>query len=187
MIINITGTSGSGKSTIVRDVMKRYSIVQPEHTEGRRQPISYYCEKDEFNKGLVVIGHYETPCGGCDTIKTPDEVQRQIIGAHEMGCHVLYEGIIIQDDTKRRIALHKAGYPFAVILLTTTLDVCLAGIQARRDARGDARPLDPSNTQERMERQITRARKLRAAGVTVHEFSRQQALEFCLKEFGFND
>ena len=69
MIVNIRGTSGSGKSTIVVRVCGLYDKKTPHFLEGRKNPYYYVFEK-EGHKPLAILGHYESPCGGCDTIYT---------------------------------------------------------------------------------------------------------------------
>jgi hypothetical protein len=182
MIFNFRGTSGAGKSHLTRELMAKFPPQRPIEKEGRKQPIAYDC-----GEKLIALGHYETACGGCDTISIPgamDFVYGEVRKYHEMGRHVLYEGVIVQDDTKRAIQLHQDGFPLVVVFLTTPLETCLAGIQARRDARGDTRPLNPTNTANRIPRLKKHAANLRNAGVPVVELSREEALAFCLKELG---
>ena len=42
MIINVRGTSGSGKSTIVRNAMDLFTWRGPVHVKGRKQPLGYW-------------------------------------------------------------------------------------------------------------------------------------------------
>jgi hypothetical protein len=182
MILNFRGTSGAGKSFLVRELMALFGPIEPIHIPARRQPIGYDC-----GGKLYVLGHYETACGGCDTISVPgamDYVYKEIRDWHAKGRHILYEGVIVQDDTKRAIQLHKDGRPLTVVFLTTPLADCLAGIQARRDARGDSRPLDPTNTRNRIPRLKKHAQNLKAAGVPVLELSRADALAKCRELLG---
>lgn len=178
MIVNIRGTGGAGKSTAVKAVMLRYGVVTPVHVEGRRRPVGYVCERAVMGSGssLFVVGHYETACGGGDTIKTPSEVFELARRYSSDGLDVLFEGIISQDDVRRTVELSK-DYDLTVVVLTTTLADCLAGIEARRAARGDSRPLDPSNTESRARRLAGHVRRLREAGVRVLEESRETAVE----------
>lgn len=185
MIVNIRGTGGSGKSTVVRRIMEHYPNRVPINVLGRKQPQAYRCFRVEHDgtagsdpvysaKPLYVVGHYETACGGGDTIKTPAEVFDLVRKAAETGDDVLFEGIISQDDTTRTIELART-LPLTVLFLNTPLAECLAGIQARRDLRGDERPLNPKNTESRMKRCLSHYSKLRDAGLSVEKFDRESA------------
>lgn len=174
MIINIRGTGGAGKSTLVREVMLRYPKRTPEYISERKQPIGYRCE--QFGKSsLWVVGHYESPCGGGDTMPTPAAVFDSVRAAAQRGDDTIFEGIISQDDTLRSIQLSRE-YAVLVLALDVPIDVCLASIQGRRDARGDVRPLNPTNTVNRARRLVGTMRKLVTAGVDARWVSRDEAL-----------
>lgn len=185
MIINIRGTGGSGKSTVVRRIMELYPKKEPIFIQGRRQPLRYdlYPNAEEplwsptGPLPLVVPGHYETPTGGCDTLKSIEDVYQILYFTVQREMNAIFEGIISQDDVTRAVALSKrvGRENFLVITLTTPLAECLKGIQARRDARGDARPLSPTNTTNRAKRVKQIASRLKDAGVLVEALDREQA------------
>ena len=174
LAINIQGTSGSGKSTLVRSIMLHYQANAPCYVDGRKQP-HHYLLSVEGRPCLVVPGHYATPCGGCDTLKTVDDVYATVHKAIEAKSNVLYEGIMVADDTRRAIDLNSIA-EVHVILLTTPIETCLASIQNRRDARGDTRPLNPKNTISRARAHENGCKRLEAEGVAVHRLSRDEAL-----------
>jgi ABC-type dipeptide/oligopeptide/nickel transport system ATPase subunit len=193
-VINLRGTGGSGKSTVVRRVVDLYQNHEKCGAPGRRQP--YYTQ--HWNKSIVrgvlrVPGHYETACGGCDTIKTVDEVYGLVMGGVEHTHDVLYEGIMVQDDLRRAFDLDTRlkAQPWRemwnpdtlpglhVICLTTPLEVCLDAIRTRRLARGDERPLDPKNTTGRYHSQLRMQQRLRDAGVQVEALDREAAFLRC--------
>lgn len=189
MIVNLRGTSGAGKSTVVREVVRAYTPGGIEYLglQGRRQPYGYiHTALRAGISRLYVPGHYETPCGGCDTIKTVDEVYALVTRYAAEGFDVLYEGIMVQDDVRRAIefsAVYKAD--FQVVALDTPIDVCLAGIQSRRDTKGDARPLNPKNTISRAKSVDRNMIKLAEAGVMTWTLSRETAPDTILKWFGW--
>jgi hypothetical protein len=149
MIINIRGTSGSGKSTLVRRVMSAYATVRPEYTADRRQPISYHCvHPAPGGAPLRVLGHYETPCGGCDTIPAQRELEAMARALHTDGANVLYEGLLCSHEQKRTTAMwDDPALDYRVIVLDVPLDVCLASVNARRRAKKpEAEDVNPANT-----------------------------------------
>jgi hypothetical protein len=131
MIIHIKGCSGSGKSTVVNKVMSQYDERVPEYIPGRKQPIGYVLRKAGL-KDLFVVGHYETDCGGCDTIKFADETFDIVRQRHAQGFNVLFEGLLLTADAKRTISLHEEGLPLFVVNMNTDLETCLASINERR-------------------------------------------------------
>jgi len=179
MVINLRGTSGSGKSTIVRTLMQRYMVRTPNFREGRKQPVSYTCTHPD-HKPLFVVGHYETACGGGDTINGLDVIYEMVNNAAERGEDVIYEGLILQSDVLRCIDTAKR-FPTIVIGLNTSLDECIAGIQSRRDARGDTRPLSPKNTIAKMKTMPHQQRRLKDAGVNFKLLNRADAMVVVLE------
>lgn len=154
MIIQIRGTSGSGKSTIVKSIMDLYPPcgVKPVMRVGRKRPICYrldHLEKEEPQ--LAVIGHYGTKCGGCDTISTPGQsypiIFELIRRNAEEGRNVLFEGLLISGDVKWSSKLNDLD--FLIIELTTSLKDCLDSVNKRRMIRmeGAYTPVNPANTE----------------------------------------
>lgn len=187
MIVNVRGTSGSGKSYLACRVASTYGTEGSEafYVEKRKRPIANIYTSYRYIPQLYVPGHYDTPCGGCDTVKTPQGVYDLIIPQIERGLNVLYEGIMVQDDVTRAVALHNQ-FPgqLTVIGLTTPLEECLAGVQSRRDARGKTEPLNPKNTEDRYRRVLRSLDRLEEAGVSVLRLDREEALKVTLNIFG---
>lgn len=182
--INLRGTGGSGKSTVVRRVMALYKAKIPYDAFARKRPMGYQLGHEGSGiVSLFVPGHYETACGGCDTIKTVDEVYKMVNSAVDEGLDVLYEGIMVQDDVRRAVELDKRlranGSQLIVIGLITPLVDCLAAIRARREERGDTKPLNPKNTTGRFNSQKNIQARLKDAGVTVERLDREAAFLRC--------
>lgn len=141
MIINIRGTSGSGKSTLMRRIMEHpdYGRRLKYHIDGRKQPIGYVLQRLHGND-LAIIGHYETACGGCDTIQKMEEIFRLVRESHAAGHDVMFEGLLISADVNRAQALHDDGLPFTVIALDKVpLETCLDSVNQRRNNADEAR------------------------------------------------
>lgn len=195
VVINLRGTGGSGKSTVVRRVMELYTEKLDVVALGRKQPQGYLLTNVEGmapHDQLYVPGHYNTACGGCDTIKTVDLVYELVNRYVELGSSVLYEGIMVQDDVRRAVELDhrlkEAGVKSAesgtedkqpsglfVIRLNTPIEVSLASIRARRAEAGNEKPLSEKNTRTRHESQVRIAGRLKDAGVRVEVLDREAA------------
>ncbi len=188
MIIQIRGTGGSGKSTLVRAVMDRYRNRLPVFEEGRRQPIGYVLSNataevgQEPTRALYIPGHYETPCGGCDTISTGfDKIFELVRTAHANHYDVLFEGMMLCSDVRRVIDLQNDGIPLSIVDLDVDEDTCIESINIRRRAKNpDAKPVNEKNTRARHRMCIKGRGKLVNAGVTVFHLNREEALPHIL-------
>lgn len=179
MIIQIRGTSGSGKSTIVRNILELFpkEKVKPVMRVGRKRPIAYRCKSDP---DLAIIGHYETKCGGCDTISIPGQSYPMIFELiqrnAQMGRNVLFEGLLISGDVKWSSQLSKMD--FRIIELSTSLEECLDSINTRRELRLGEKytPVNPDNTQAKYAL-ISRgnAKLNKEFGIPVEVLSREAA------------
>lgn len=184
MIIQIRGTSGSGKSTIVREVMSK-TVKYPLYVPDRKQPLLYRCGSPANpSVNFSVIGHYETKCGGCDTISIPGESYGIIFGRVRSealeGSNVLFEGLLISGDINHTARLKDLG--LTIIELTVPLEECLASVNERRRARMEAagkpfEPVNPHNTSAKYKLiQKSCVRLERDHGITVERHDRAWAL-----------
>lgn len=186
MIIQIRGTSGSGKSTIVRDVLAMGHQKVRFTRQGRRQPVGYLAvwegTPQEPGRKVAIPGHYETACGGCDTLPSYDDTFALVRQGRSMTDRVLFEGLLVAEEVKRTVELHNS-YPgeLVVIQLTTDVETCLESIRARRAARGDTRPLKEDNTRNRVKTIEKACEKLREAGVRVIQADRDEAKRLVLE------
>lgn len=140
-IINVRGTSGSGKTWIVKAIMEKYPAIEPIHEEGRKKPLVYEC-KAVGVLPLIVLGHYDTACGGCDTLKTRDQVFGLARDWHAKGYNVLFEGLMIGGEVNRTVELPDC----TVINLTTDVGICVQSVIDRRLAAGNDKPFNEKNT-----------------------------------------
>lgn len=171
-IIQIRGTSGSGKSTVMTHVMESLEW-DGVLVGGRKKPL-YYVNRE---LRIAALGHYETVCGGCDTIGAAPAVYDLTIKllSNEAICIVLQEGLLLSEDVKWTKKLHEDGYDIRALFLVTELEECLARIAARRKGVGNNKPLNPGNTSRRVG-VIEGARlKLEGAGVKCRRCSSTQA------------
>lgn len=178
LVVEVRGTSGSGKTTVVRAVMESMKKWIPCFKTGRKNPLFY--EHDP--SGIIVLGHYEATCGGCDNVgsaRAVYELLNEVIGQHNPPA-VLCEGLLLSEDVKWSSQIPG----LRAVFLTTPLDECLRRVAGRREKAGNAKPLDPRNTANRVA-VIERARvKLSAAGVDCRRASTGQAAGMILKWLG---
>lgn len=179
MIIQVRGTSGSGKSTIVKNVMALYRNVRPVMRTGRKRPIAYRCGVKP--EELTIIGHYETKCGGCDTISTPGQsypIIFELIRRNATdGRNVLFEGLLISGDVKWSSKLNDLD--FRIIELTTSLEECLDSVNTRRKLRleEDYTPVNPLNTETKHKLIQRSCEKLnKEFGIPVERLGREAAM-----------
>jgi len=183
MIINIRGTSGSGKSFLVRHIMSLYSNKEPVRVEDRKQPLYYIMRNGEGTPELAVLGHYESPCGGCDTITKIDTTYQLIQEQIALGRNVLFEGLLLTNEINRTKELPDCR----VVFIEETIETCLAGVNARRQARGEMEPVPTKNTtakHSQAKRAAQRFEELPGKPVQVFRCNRQQAADLIEEMLG---
>jgi ABC-type dipeptide/oligopeptide/nickel transport system ATPase component len=145
MLVKLHGTSGSGKSTIARQLiaLDPKPILQK---NGKGKIESYYILIPHSIKPLYVLGDYSNQCGGMDGV-SPTERQMDLIEDHAYRGHVFYEGLL-GSEYYGKVGEYtlKFGDDHIFAFLDTPLDLCLERVQKRRDERGDFREFNPDNT-----------------------------------------
>lgn len=161
--VNIRGTGGSGKTVVARTIAKLYESKKPVYQVGRKQPVRYVLSHPD-RRPLEMLGHYETACGGCDTLPNLDYIYELVRKALEEGHDVMYEGMLVSEDWRRADALGK-DFPnqLHVIHLGTPVNECIDSINERRRRKNpNAAPVKPDNTRNRAKRIRSAHRRLEA-------------------------
>lgn len=202
MIIQIRGTSGSGKSYLVKQVMKRFpkrepvyaqprlfgrslsAFVQSSEELSRKTPIAYLLRRPGSKKALALLGSYERTCGGADTIASIERGYQLVKQFASEGHHVLFEGLLASELVDQAVDLFKQEKRFLIIGLNTPLEDCLQAVRQRRDASGDERELNPKNTSNRVRAIMRAMERLKRAGVKTVWLDREAALRRVCKELG---
>ena len=168
-IFDIRGTHGSGKSHLVHTLLKKHKsrdIVE----KGVR--IGHYIP--DIDCGIV--GRYDRTCGGCDGIKTADEVVRRVRMLKLKCKRVVLEGILVSHTFKRYADLAQDLGDYNFLFLDPPLKVCIDRVVARRKERGNDKPFDPKNVKKDHERIWERLRlQVKEAGLNVYELPYQRA------------
>ncbi len=166
MIIQVRGTSGSGKSTVVRRFMET-AEWESVFLKGRKKALYY--RSLNIPCGVVVLGHYESPCGGGDTIGSARAIAELIetVRKDDSNRVIVVEGLLLSEDVKWTSQMPDVRCLF----LTTDVEECLIRVRGRRAEVGNEKPLNESNTRGRVA-VIERARlKLLDLGVECRRCS----------------
>lgn len=191
MIIQIRGTSGSGKTTAAMSLqcaLNDNNYVERQVSQNnRKQPLLHIYKPQAPNQPyFAFLGHYNTPCGGVDTITSRLQAFElaDTYDATDPLTYIIMEGVIMSDDVSMTVVLAKE-HDVVVYQLTTPLDVCLKSIEGRRAAKlkpgQEAKPLNPANTSKRIPAIQRACDRLRAAGVQVVDVSRERLVEKLLE------
>jgi hypothetical protein len=163
--------------------------MKPHFIPKRNRPFYYVMEHLFGGNPLAIVGHYETACGGCDTITDVSDAFAAVRLLHELeGLDVIFEGLLIAADVNRTVELHRAGIDLHVLALTTPLDLCVASVNQRRWAKNPEKPpVNPKNTASKYRGVELSIPRLRAAKVPVYELCRETAFEKACELLNLND
>jgi hypothetical protein len=174
-IVCITGTSGAGKSTVMRRLIEA-GKPGPTIMNGPREigHIIYLGEQPTF-----VAGRYGLKdTAGCDTIKDVALWYETILEQSKIQ-NVVYEGLFVMNhDRGLNLMRHlEAGTTMHVINLTTPWETCLLSINERRARQGKD---EFTGNIENIKGHIVRARnfasKLKQLGAQVYHLDRDTAV-----------
>ena len=153
--IKIGGTNGSGKTCLARAFMKLWDF-KPATFPGKTKVAQYVAQikpgqplSNKFNK-VVVLGSYETVCGGMDTINSKEVLRplvEQYCTAKDRRTLVLLEGLLVGGTYGYLGALsERSKVPWLYVFMDTPYEVCLARVMKRRTKRGNDKPFDGMKT-----------------------------------------
>ena len=147
MLISLRGTNGSGKTTVIRALLKAAKTQRNIYKVlGNRLPEAYELVIPKVKKPVYILGPYHlTDCGGCDRL-IPFDIIPPLIASYEKQGHVVFEGVIVSSVYGQIGALMEKYKKKSVMLfLDTPLKECIRRVQDRRDGREDDRVFDPKN------------------------------------------
>lgn len=162
-IVNLRGTSGAGKSTVVHTLLSMYQHQVVEHfgVRGNRPLVYELClcspkgtPSEHPRPHLYVVGPYKTQCGGCDAITGYQDVLPPLLTKYARKGDILFEGLLISGgygSVGRAMGrlMTTGGHSTVFALLDTPLELCLERVNARRRARGVEEPVNPKNTEQK--------------------------------------
>jgi adenylate kinase len=137
-IVQIKGSNGSGKTTIVKQMIKFSSDVGELDMDDK----IYATTIEDY--GWVAIGRYpdESKMGGCDTMKTIEDIKRAIWRAHveRPDYWIVFEGMMISTikSTFYNLLMEMKQDRIAdpcFVILKADVDVCVRNINGRGTRR----------------------------------------------------
>ena len=155
---------------------ERGSAVE-EFLPNRTSPIGYLFDLKPLKRSLYVLGAYETPTGGCDTIHDVSQLFELVMAQYKKKRHVLYEGLFVMNMTRGPQLAAQVGRELCVLQLTTPLATCMTSINARRAERGEDVLITKKNTEGNYRRAINYCAKMRDAGARVIRITRDEGLD----------
>jgi hypothetical protein len=170
-VVNLRGTNGSGKSTIVKKFLQRYPYTEVFGSAGPRRPEAYKVRLP--GRWLYVIGPYLTATGGCDALSLNGVELTEVLNKYKKLGHVIFESVVLSTyfGAVGEWLRHNKE-EVIVVFLDTPLNVCLESIKARtgpysRTKNVAAKIRAIESVQERMS----------VAGITTKTLSREIAFE----------
>lgn len=157
----------------MRRVMERLGEWEKVYAPPRKKPLYYRCSSSP----VYVLGHYETACGGCDTIGSARAVYGliQTVRDSEPSGVILAEGLLLSEDV---IWTAKLGETRNLFLITD-LKKCLNNVYKRREENG--KDVDGVFNKELVDIRIGRINRVRARlenlGIHARRCSSDQATD----------
>jgi hypothetical protein len=132
-IINIRGGKGSGKTHLMQRLMEKFGATPLIGTDGRVWAYQVHWEPEFY-----ILGRYDSPIGGCDVIRSMDQVQASVLNLANKG-HVLFEGLLISTMSSRWIKMVNSCPDFKFIFATfkTPLEKCIKRVAERERELGN--------------------------------------------------
>lgn len=160
LIINLRGTSGSGKTSVARGFMNNYPHETLRNAKGKA--LGTRVDVTELQHPLFLVGKYDNTCGGMDTIETQELAAQRAIAAYGIG-HVLCEGLLASGvgpgGTFPRMLIEAAGRAAVFAFLDTPLEVCIERVKARRAAAGNTKEFNTLNTERKFNQVVSSFQK----------------------------
>lgn len=151
-VIKLAGCNGSGKTTFARALMARFNLQKAHSGKTKKNP-DHYVGATDSGRAFVVLGSYETTCGGMDTIS--DKLER--LALITWACKkypdgfIFFEGLItgktygaIGTLSESHVKTRKGAWLYA--FMDSPFSVCVERVLKRCAAAGNANEFDPERT-----------------------------------------
>jgi hypothetical protein len=170
LVVQVRGTSGSGKTWVMKQVMASIGYWQPVMSPCGGFPLYSLSENN-----VAVLGVYGEVNRGCDRLGSAHTIYDLIRSLlEEQADAVLAEGLLLSNDVKWTAQLQ--DFDLRVLFLSTPLDVCLRRLESRREQSGNKRPHNPMVTSNRVRHIQSSRTRLQDLGVWCPMVSPGQAV-----------
>lgn len=160
-IINVRGTNGGGKTTIMKNFLRMFGSKELADKKGRT--VGY---EVHFEPRFFIVGDYKGLLGGCDVFSSVEKIVTTVEEFSQQG-DVLFEGILVSLLTQPWIklveSLPKSEFIFAT--LNTPLKVCLKRREKRWRKEGHKGSFDPAHMTEKFYAIREAHKRLESAGM----------------------
>lgn len=188
-VIAIKGTNGSGKSTVVRELIDRLGKQSNLRVNGKEA--GYRCKYEDGS--LFVLGKYKTAvCGGLDSSFSyggaADDLLLCIDKLAPQG-HVVCEGVIAITSygfgrvTRFATKLRRKGHRMIFARIDTPAEVCVERVKQRRLEAGNMKPFNPEGLLHKYESILKSQEKLSQAGYDARILPHEEPLQTLLRWF----
>lgn len=173
IILRVSGTFGSGKTTAVRRFLTDYPSTVLE-SNGKIMGYGVDCMNVGIRNPIYIIGKYDNVCGGTDSMSTQLAIAERILDAHRYG-HVIYEGALVSASglggkvTQMTEETGCTVYAF----LDTPQDLCIERVIGRRKEAGNDKEFNPKNLIDKFKSVQNCRKNLMAAGLRVEDIEYQ--------------
>jgi len=149
-IVKLGGCNGSGKTSVAREIMAQ---VDAKPLNRPRYSFAYkgFVEVPLVSTPFLVLGRYETACGGMDTISDKDDRFDLMVSSCKPNHIVFMEGLITGKTFGRMgewLADQEARGKGRAIwaFMDTPFETCVERVLMRRLAKGNTAEFDPERT-----------------------------------------
>lgn len=150
-VIKLGGCNGSGKTSVAKAVMALTDAL-PATWKGTRKSPNHYVGNFQGHE-VLILGSYESVCGGMDTISDKEERFKMVEWAVKSAAKdsiIFFEGLMTGKTYGALGALSEKhagkGTPWLYAFMDTPFEVCVERVLARRQAAGNNAEFDPERT-----------------------------------------
>jgi adenylate kinase family enzyme len=130
MLLQLRGSSGSGKSYVAHQLLERYEH-KPLYNPAVRKTVPYAYA---LPGGLFILGGYTARGGGVDGWPVETTV-RELEALDEPGRFIFFEGLLISRSRGQWERLARNGHEYVAAILDTPPELCIQRVYERNGGK----------------------------------------------------